>query len=57
MSDTAERAIRPQTITHKNGLLADSDDGARTWITIATLLVTAQINQVDQSALNFSTDR
>ncbi len=44
---TVERAIRPQTITRKNGLFASS---GRTWATIATLLQTAKTNDVDPLA-------
>ncbi|MER9384057.1 transposase, partial [Mesorhizobium sp. M0578] len=49
-SNTVERAIRPQTITRKNSLFAGSDGGGRTWATIATLLTTAKMNQVDPYA-------
>lgn len=49
-SNTVERAIRPQTITRKNSLFAGSDGGGRTWATIATLLATAKMNQVDPLA-------
>ncbi|RUU97600.1 IS66 family transposase [Mesorhizobium sp. M6A.T.Cr.TU.017.01.1.1] len=49
-SNTVERAIRPQTITRKNSLFAGSDGGGRTWATIATLLTTAKMNQVDPHA-------
>lgn len=49
-SNTVERAIRPQTITRKNSLFAGSDGGGRTWATIATLLATARMNQVDPLA-------
>jgi hypothetical protein len=45
-----ERAIRPQTITRKNNLFAGSDGGGRTWATIATLLQTCQMNNVDPAA-------
>jgi len=45
-----ERAIRPQTITRKNALLAGSHGGGRTWATIATLLETAKMNDVDPHA-------
>jgi transposase len=38
---------RPQTITRKNALFAGSDGGGRTWATIATLLQTAKMNDVD----------
>jgi transposase len=43
-SNTVERAIRPQTITRKNALFAGS------WATIATLLQTAKMNDVDPHA-------
>jgi transposase len=46
-SNIVERAIRPQTITRKNALFAGSDGGGRTWATIATLLTTAKMNDVD----------
>ena len=49
-SNTVERAIRPQTITRKNSLFAGSDGGGRTWATIASLLATAKMNNVDPHA-------
>ncbi len=49
-SNAVERAIRPQTITRKNALFAGSDGGGQTWATIATLLQTAKMNDVDPSA-------
>ncbi|TIO29645.1 IS66 family transposase [Mesorhizobium sp.] len=49
-SNTVERAIRPQTITRKNSLFAGSDGGGRTWATIATLLATAKMNNIDPHA-------
>ena len=49
-SNIVERAIRPQTITRKNALFAGSDGGGRTWATIATLLQTAKMNDVDPHA-------
>jgi transposase len=49
-SNIVERAIRPQTITRKNALFAGSDGGGRTWATIATLLQTAKMNDVDPFA-------
>lgn len=49
-SNTVERAIRPQTITRKNALFAGSDGGGKTWATIATLLQTAKMNDVDPFA-------
>lgn len=49
-SNIVERAIRPQTITRKNALFAGSIGGGRTWATIATLLQTAKMNDVDPLA-------
>lgn len=49
-SNIVERAIRPQTITQKNSLFAGSDGGGRTWATIATLLQTSRMNNVDPVA-------
>ncbi|NEV02829.1 IS66 family transposase [Bradyrhizobium uaiense] len=49
-SNIVERAIRPQTITRKNALFAGSCGGGRTWATIATLLQTAKMNDVDPLA-------
>ena len=49
-NNTVERAIRPQTITRKNALFAGSDGGGRTWATIATLLATAKLSNVDPHA-------
>ena len=49
-SNTVERAIRPQTLTRKNALFAGSDGGGTTWATVATLLATARLNDVDPQA-------
>jgi transposase len=49
-SNIVERAIRHQTITRKNSLFAGSDGGGRTWATIATLLQTCKMNNVDPVA-------
>lgn len=49
-SNIVERAIRPQAITRKNALFAGSDGGGRTWATIASLLQTARMNDVDPFA-------
>jgi hypothetical protein len=49
-SNIVERAIRPQTITGKNAHFAGSRSGGRTWATIATLLQTAKMNDVDPHA-------
>ena len=37
-------------ITRKNSLFAGSDGGGRTWATLATLLATAKLNNVDPHA-------
>ena len=49
-SNTVERAIRPQTMTRKNALFAGCDDVGHTWATIATLVATARLNDVDPQA-------
>jgi transposase len=49
-SNIVERAIRPQAIVRKNSLFAGSAGGGRTWATIATLIQTAKMNQVDPLA-------
>lgn len=49
-SNIVERAIRPQAITRKNSLFAGSDGGGRSSATIATLLQTAKMNNVDPLA-------
>ena len=49
-SNIVERAIRPQAIVRKNALFAGSDGGGRTWATIATMLATAKMNDVDPFA-------
>ncbi len=57
-NNTVERTIRPQTITRKNSLFAGSDGGGRTWATLATLLTTAKLNNVDPQAwLNLTLER
>lgn len=49
-TNTVERAIRPQTIMRKHALFAGFDGGGRTWATIATLLTTARLNDVESFA-------
>jgi transposase len=49
-NNVVERTIRPQTITRKNSLFAGSDGGGKTWATIATMLATARLNNVDPHA-------
>jgi transposase len=45
-----ENAIRPIPLTRKNALFAGSDDGARTWARIASLIGTCKLNGVDPEA-------
>jgi len=49
-SNVVERAIRPQTIIRKNSLFAGNDGGGRTWATVATVLQTCRMNDVDPQA-------
>ena len=49
-NNSVERAIRPQTIIRKNALFAGSEAGGQTWATIASLLATARLNDVDPNA-------
>ena len=49
-NNTVERAIRPITIARKNALFAGSEAGGSTWATIASLLATAHLNDVDPNA-------
>ena len=46
-NNTVERAIRPICITRKNALFAGSEAGGATWATIASLLATARLNDID----------
>jgi transposase len=48
-TNAVERAIRPQTLPRKNATFAGSDGGCA-WATIATLLATARLNDVDPQA-------
>lgn len=49
-SNTVERAIRPIALGRKNYLFAGSDGGAERWATIASLLATAKLNDVEPYA-------
>ena len=42
-----ENAIRPIPLTRKNALFAGSDDGAKTWARIASLIGTCKLNGVN----------
>lgn len=45
-----ENAIRPVPLTRKNALFAGSDDGAKTWARIASLIGTCNLNGVNPEA-------
>jgi len=49
-TNTVERAIRPVTLGRRNHLFAGSDGGADRWATIATLITTAKLNDLDPQA-------
>ena len=49
-SNTVERSIRPIALNRKNALFAGSDAGARHWATIASLIETAKLNDVEPMA-------
>jgi hypothetical protein len=46
-SNTIERSIRPIALNRKNALFAGSDAGAEHWATIASLIETAKLNDVE----------
>ncbi len=45
-----ENSIRPIPLTRKNALFAGSDDGAKTWARIASLIGTCRLNGVNPEA-------
>jgi transposase len=49
-SNTVERSIRPIALNRKNSLFAGSDGGAEHWATIASLIETCKLNDVDPLA-------
>ena len=49
-TNTVERAMRPVAIGRKNALFAGADSGGRHWATVATLIQTAKLNDVDPLA-------
>ena len=49
-NNTVERSIRPLALTRKNALFAGSDGGAEHWATLASLIETAKLNDVDPQA-------
>src|SRR5256714_6587615 len=46
-NNTVERSIRPIALNRKNALFAGSDGGAEHWATIASLIETCKLNDVD----------
>ena len=49
-NNTVERAIRPIALGRKNHLFAGSDGGAARWATVASLIATAKLNNVEPFA-------
>lgn len=49
-NDAVERSIRPIALNRKNALFASSDGGADHWATIAYLIETCKLNEVDPLA-------
>jgi len=49
-TNTVERTIRPIKLGRKNHLFAGSDGGAESWATIASLIQTAKLNDVEPFA-------
>jgi transposase len=46
-SNFVERAIRPICLSRKNSLFASGDDGGERWATVASLVETCKLNDVD----------
>ena len=53
-NNTVERSIRPIALNRKNALFAGSDGGAEHWATIASLIETCKLNDVEP--LGYLTD-
>jgi hypothetical protein len=49
-NNTVERSIRPIALNRKNALFAGSDGGAEHWATIASLIETCKLSDVDPLA-------
>lgn len=49
-NNSVERSIRPIAINRKNALFAGHDAGAENWATIASLVETCKLNDVDPQA-------
>jgi hypothetical protein len=53
-NNTVERSIRPIALNRKNALFAGSDGGAEHWATIASLIETCKLNDIDPLSSTFS---
>jgi transposase len=49
-SNVVERSIRPIALNRKNALFAGSDGGGENWATIASLVETCKLNEIDPQA-------
>jgi len=49
-TNTVERAMRPVALGRKNALFAGADSGAEHWATVASLIQTAKLNEIDPLA-------
>ena len=49
-NNTVERSIRPIALNPKNALFAGSDGGAEHWATVASLIETCKLNDIDPLA-------
>jgi hypothetical protein len=49
-TNTVERTMRPIALGRKNHLFAGSDGGARTWATIASVIQSAKLNDIEPFA-------
>ena len=50
VNNCVERTIRPTALNRKNALFAGHDAGAENWATIASLIETAKLNDVNPHA-------
>ena len=49
-NNTVERSIRPIALNRKNALFAGSDGGGEHWATVASLIETCKLNDIDPLA-------
>jgi transposase len=49
-NNIVERSIRPIALNRKNALFAGSDGGAEHWATVASLIETCKLNDIDPLA-------